>query len=146
MADTSSHLYPRVEVVLDAIADWIARYRKAHATRRELAMCDKDEVSRIAQELGMSVQDLATLSSKSPKSAALLEQMLTALGVDAEAHKEVAVLHDLQRLCVSCGAKQRCMHEFDIGGAAKHFREYCPNAYTLDALLSKKHREGEIEQ
>jgi hypothetical protein len=45
MVDTSSHLYQRVEVVLDAIANWMTRYRDAHATRRDLARCDKDEVS-----------------------------------------------------------------------------------------------------
>lgn len=141
MLDTSSRLYPRVEIILNAIAGWMTRYRQNRATQRELAKCDKDEVSRVAHELGLSTQDLAALSSKSPQSAALLEQMLTALGVDAEAHKDAAVLRDLQRLCVSCGEKQRCMHEFDVGGAAKHFREYCPNSYTLDALLSaSKHR------
>jgi hypothetical protein len=137
MTDTSAHLYPRVEAVLDAIAGWMTRYREAHA-KNDLAKCDKDEVSRIAHELGMSAQDLAAISSKGPNSAALLERMLSALGVDAQAHRDAALMHDLQRLCVSCGAKQRCVHEFASGGAVKHFHDYCPNAYTLDALLAER--------
>lgn len=137
MTDTSAHLYPRVEAVLDAIAGWMTRYREAHA-KNDLAKCDKDEVSRIAHELGMSAQDLAAISSKGPNSAALLERMLSALGVDAQAHRDAALMHDLQRLCVSCGAKQHCVHEFASGGAVKHFHDYCPNAYTLDALLAER--------
>jgi hypothetical protein len=144
MTNASSQLSPRVEIVLNAIAGWITRYRQAHATHRDLAACDKHEVKRIADELGLSIQQLETLSSKSSKSAVLLEQMLTALGVDAEAHKDVAVLRDLQRLCVSCGERQRCLHEFDVGGAAKHFHEYCPNAYTLDALLAAKNGKTKV--
>ena len=138
MTDTSSHLYPRVEAVLDAIAGWMTRYREAHAAKSDLAQCDKEEVSRMAHDLGMSAQDLAAISSKGPNSAALLERMLTALGVDAQAHKDAALMHDLQRLCVSCDAKQRCVHEFATGGAVKHFHEFCPNAYTLDALLAER--------
>jgi hypothetical protein len=47
-------------------------------------------------------------------------------------------MRDLQRLCISCSEKQRCAHELDVGSAAEHFRQYCPNAYTLDALLTEK--------
>lgn len=134
----TEHPYPRVAFVLNAIADWISRYRKARAGHDDFARCDPEDVTRIAHELGVTPDELASLASKGPNSAALLEKMLVALGVDAEAHQHVAVWHDLQRLCMSCGERERCKHEFDIGGAAEHFRQYCPNAYTLDALLTEK--------
>jgi hypothetical protein len=134
----TEHPYPRVEFILDAIADWITRYRKTRAAHDEIARCDAEEVERIAQDIGISRQDLASLATRGPNSAALLERMLRALGVDAEAHDNPAVLHDLQRLCVACDRKQQCIHELASGGAAEHFRQFCPNAYTLDALLTEK--------
>ena len=92
----------------------------------------------MARDLGVSNAELTALSTKSPESSALLEKLLVALGVEAKAHLQVPVMRDLQRLCVSCGEKQRCAHELDVGSAAEHFRQYCPNAYTLDALLTEK--------
>jgi hypothetical protein len=138
MVPTSSQLSARVDAVLDAITDWLARY--GESTQRDLAQSNKDDVRRIARDLGMTDQDVAGLSSKSPKSAALLEQMLAALGVKAEGHEDAAVHRDLQRLCMSCSNKRRCVHEFDAGVPPEHFHEYCPNTYTLEALLTAKHR------
>ena len=130
--------YPRVDFVLHAIADWMTRYRNSRASYNALSQCGADEVAKMARDLGVSTAELSTLSTKSPESSALLEKLLVALGVEANAHAKVAVLHDLQRLCVSCGEKQRCAHELDVGNATEHFRQYCPNAYTLDALLTEK--------
>ncbi len=134
----TEHPYPRVEYVLDAIADWMTRYRATRAQQTELGSCDAEEVARIAHDIGISKDDLVSMAKKGPNSAALLERMLVALGVNAEAHKDAAVLHDLQRLCVTCGHKQQCTHELASGNAAEHFRQFCPNAYTLDALLTEK--------
>jgi hypothetical protein len=47
-------------------------------------------------------------------------------------------MQDLQRLCVTCGHKQECAHEFDVETAAANFRKFCPNAYTLEALLPRR--------
>jgi len=46
----------------------------------------------------------------------------------------------LQRLCVVCSQKGRCEHELAKGTAAEHFHEFCPNAFTLDALFNQKER------
>jgi hypothetical protein len=63
--------------------------------------------------------------------------MLLALHVDPERllRSEPAAMRDMQRLCISCEAKQRCEHELTQGSAARHYREFCPNAFTLDALF-----------
>jgi len=83
---------------------------------------------------------LREIASKGPGSADLLQKLLAALHVDP---KEIAkanpgVMRDLQRLCVSCSDKTRCQHELAVGTAADHFHDYCPNAFTLDALFKQK--------
>jgi hypothetical protein len=129
--------YSTLEEILGAIAEWINRYRKACVAHDELINCGADEVARIAYDLGVSSDELATLASKSAKSADLLQKLLVALGVDPKnfANDNPMAMHDLQRLCVNCGQKQRCTHEFDVGTAAENYREFCPNAYTLDVLF-----------
>ena len=130
--------YPTVDFVLGAIADWVNKYRNHIAGKDALGRCSPDEVNRIAKELGMSADELRGLADKSPGSAELIQKMLVALNVDpAEfAQDNPAVLRDLQRLCVACNHKTRCRHELAAGTAAAHFREYCPNAFTLEALFA----------
>ncbi len=131
--------YSDLERILGAIADWINRYRAAYAAHGQLISCGADEVEKIAHDLGVSSDELASLASKDAKSADLLQKMLVALGVDPKnfENDNRMVMHDLQRLCVNCRQKQRCAHEFDVGTAAENYREFCPNAYTLDALFNK---------
>ncbi|MGA7739273.1 MAG: hypothetical protein WCB22_28120, partial [Pseudolabrys sp.] len=63
-----------------------------------------------------------------------------ALGVDANAleHNDPLVMRDLQRLCTTCGDKRQCQFDLANGVSADNFRDYCPNAFTLDALLKVK--------
>jgi hypothetical protein len=48
------------------------------------------------------------------------------------------IMRDLQRLCITCAQKKRCGHELAAGTAGENFREFCPNAYTLEALFEGK--------
>jgi len=132
--------YPTVEFVLDAIAGWINKYRNMHGVSDELEHCSQEDVMRIARDLGLSVSDLRGLAAKGPGAAETLQKMLLALSVDPQslAKADPAVMRDLQRLCMVCGQKGRCQHELARGTAAEHFREFCPNAYTLDAVLKSK--------
>ena len=132
--------YPTVEFVLHAIAGWVNKYRQMDGPRDQLEHCSQEEVMQIAKDLGLSVSDLRGLAAKGPKAAETLQKMLLALSVDASklAQADPAVMRDLQRLCIVCGQKGRCQHELARGTAAKHFREFCPNAYTLDAVLKSK--------
>jgi hypothetical protein len=135
--------YPRIEPILDVIADWVKRYRHAVGLRNELQQCGADEVARVARELGVSTGELAQLASKGPGAADLLPKLLRALGVDsaALARQDPFTMRDLQRLCINCGVKRRCEHELAAGTAPQNFRAYCPNAFTLDELLGAKGRE-----
>jgi hypothetical protein len=134
--------YPTVEIVLDAIAGWINRYRHMNGLHRELGQCTQSDLIRIAKDLGRSVNELRGLATKGPGAADVLQKMLLALSVDPKALAEAdpAVMRDLQRICILCSQKGRCQHELAEGTAADHFREFCPNAYTLDALFKQKER------
>jgi len=132
--------YPTVEFVLGAISGWINRYRHLHGTTDELGHCTQDEVRQIAKDLGVSVNDLRGVAEKGPGAADVLQKLLLALSVDpnALAKSDPATMRDLQRVCVVCDRKGRCQEELAAGTAAEHFREFCPNAYTLDALFKEK--------
>ena len=129
--------YESLQSILGAIAQWVARYRAAFGIRNELANCSPEEVAGIARDLKIAPGELTSLAKKGPDAAALLQRLLFALGVDANSLErgDPAVMRDLQRLCVTCGYKRRCELDLASGAIADKFQDYCPNAFTLDALL-----------
>lgn len=130
---------PTLELVFSAIADWVNKYRHATGVRGDLGYCGPNEVMQIAKDLGLPASELREIVKKGPGAADQLQKMLVALKVDAKVLEKAspAVMRDLQRLCISCGNKKRCEHELAKGTAAEHFHEYCPNAFTLDALFKQ---------
>jgi hypothetical protein len=146
MPDQEVHVphYPAVEFVLDAVAGWINKYRQASSLYDEFEHCSSEDVMQIAKDLGVPVSELRKLATKGPGAADLMKKMLIALRVDPHAlvSTDPAVMRDLQRLCVVCSQKGRCEHELAKGTASEHFREFCPNAFTLDALFKQKNRQG----
>ena len=137
--DSHSPKHPTVELVFDAIADWVNKYRLRFGDGG-LEQCGPDDVKQMASDLGLSAGELKDMASKGPGAADLLGKMLVALGVDPEviARTDPAVMRDLQRLCAACAHKSQCRHELADGTAAGHFHDFCPNAYTLDALFEEK--------
>lgn len=133
--------YPGLEPILDRIAGWINNYRRAAKVRAEFMQVGSDEVARIAHDLNVTPGELASLTNKTTGSVDLLYKMLAALGVDREDKnlKDPRMIRDLERLCFACDHKARCAHELDVGEAKQHYREYCPNAYTLDILTGRPH-------
>lgn len=131
--------YLGFEPILGTITDWVTRYRQAFSARAELNEVGSDEVARIAHDLNVSPRELAALVGKGPNSAALLDKMLTALGVDRENKyiKDLRLVRDLQRLCFGCDHKRQCAHALAAGTAKEHYREFCPNAYTLDVIIGR---------
>jgi transcriptional regulator with XRE-family HTH domain len=129
-----------VDGVFGAIADWVRKFRSHAGNDDTFGQCSAEEVKQIANDIGISPAELRGIARKEPGSADLLQKMLVALGVAPETliKHDPAVMRDLQRLCVSCTHKSRCQHELALGEAAERFHEFCPNAYTLDALLERK--------
>jgi len=132
--------YPAVELLLDAVAGWIRKYRTTHGILNDLAQCSPDDIIKIAKDLGLPATDLRGLTAKAPGAVDAVPEMLSALSVEpvALADSDPATMRDLQRTCILCEQKNRCRHELENGTAARHFREFCPNAYTLEALLRQK--------
>jgi hypothetical protein len=136
-AEVQQTSYPTVDFVMRAIASWINKYRHMTETHDAFGQCSPEDVSQIAKDLGVSTNELRTLAAKQPGAGDLVEKMLLSLHVDPQAlaSTQPAVMRDLKRLCVMCGEKSRCTHELKDGTADGHFQEFCPNAFTLDALF-----------
>ena len=139
--------YPTVEFVLDAVAGWINKYRHATGLHDEFGHCSPEDVRQIAKDLGVPASELRKLAAKAPGAADMIKKMLIALRVDPHVlvNTNLAVMRDLQRLCVVCSQKGRCEHELAKGTASEHFREFCPNAFTLDALLKQNNNQPDTE-
>jgi len=127
-----------------AIARWIERYRARIHADREFAACTPEDVAAIARDLSLTQSELLAITRKGPDSALLLKRMLMALGVDPQklAETDPLVMRDMQRLCIVCVHKRRCEHDLEEGITTEHYREYCPNAYTLDAILGHNQPPG----
>lgn len=131
---------PLVRTAFKAIADWVTYYRNAIGFNDELGMCGPDEVMRMAKDIGVTPSQLRELVRNGPGSADLLKTMLAALHVDPKviADLDPLVMRELKWLCITCSNKKRCQHELAKGTATEHFREFCPNAMSLDELLAQK--------
>jgi len=125
--------------VFEAIASWVQKYRYAVGLRDDLANCGADEVARMAHDLGVNAQELISLAAKGPQAADQLSKLLRALGVDPEklGSGETAMMRDLQRICISCDHKNQCERDLATGAAVQHFRDYCPNALSIEALFDR---------
>ena len=134
---------PLVETAVKAIAAWVSIYRNALGLNNEFGMCGPDEVMRMAQEIGVTPTQLRELS-KGHGNANLLKSMLVALHVDPKviADMDPLVMRELKWLCITCSNKKRCEHELAKGTAAEHFREFCPNAVSLDELFDQKSQQS----
>ncbi len=131
------HNHRDIDAVNAAIAVWIMKYRYAAGVRDEKMKCRPEDVAQTARELGIQPSELASLTNKGLQSTALLEKMLRALGVEPGrlAKANPLIMQDLTKLCITCVAKGNCERDLAAGTAAENFRDYCPNAYTLDKLI-----------
>ena len=137
---STSHVHGIVQPILDAIGSWVKEYRQAVGLRGESANFREEEVAFIANDMGVTPQELLFAVSKGPHAADELPKLLSALGVDPQklASQDPAKMRELQRICITCGHKGQCQHDLASGTAASHYRDYCPNAVSLDALFHSK--------
>jgi hypothetical protein len=125
-----------LDPVIKTIAEWARLCRIALGSRNELAVASPEEVAAIARELGVRPPDLAGAITGWPHDAALLREMMAALGIDpdAQALRDEGTLAELQRTCSGCGEKADCTRDLAQGTAAENFYGYCPNARRLDTI------------
>jgi len=134
---TYTYEHRTIRPILEAIANWVKKYRYAVGLRNELAHCGAEEVARTAHDVGMSPDELIYVANKGPRAADELPKLLRALGVDPQKLKsdDPGLMRSLQRICISCGHKDQCQHNLAMGTAADNYRDYCPNAMSLNALF-----------
>jgi hypothetical protein len=132
--------FPAVKIVVEAVADWIKRYREAIKCEKELARVDPEQIAAMAKDLGITTVQLRELASKGPESTKLLKRLLMALDTDPKRLEQIdpRVARDMLWLCFNCSEKSRCRHELSAGTAAQTFREFCPNAVALDEVFDLK--------
>lgn len=131
--------YPAFSSLIAAFRDWVRQRRLMRQCRQRLDACDEAEVARIARDVGLSASELHHLSDLGPDAAKLLLDRMAVLHLDpvALAKSDPSTMRDLQRLCSACVAKKRCQHDLVLVPDDPHWRQYCPNAGTLDAVRSE---------
>jgi hypothetical protein len=130
-----------VASIIEAIANWVRNYRYAVGLRAELAHCGAEEVAHIAHDLGMGPAEFTALAQRGPDAAYQLPRLLRALGVDPKelASVDPATMRAMERICITCGHKDQCEHDLAAGSAAESsYRDYCPNALSLNALFESR--------
>lgn len=115
------------------------RWQRMLRNRRsmaELAACPPSELSRIAQDAGLSHTDLRSLSCSHPGPSELMPWRLQRLGLDPAYVKvaRTATYRDLERVCGACKAWRRCARDLAKGDVQVGMRGYCLNALTIDTL------------
>lgn len=124
--------YPTVEFLIGKFADWLKHRRELHEVRQ----LDRTEFDLIASDLRISPSDLDQLVQRGPHGADELPQMLKGLGISEDDLKRTQpmLVRDMQRVCALCHDKAHCDRELAAGTAAEHYRGFCPNAPSIDAL------------
>jgi hypothetical protein len=133
-----------IEPILNAIANWVKSYRHAVGLRGELANCGPEEVERMARDVGVGPDELRLYVNKGPHAADELPKLLRALGVDPQrlASESPEKMRGLQRLCITCSDKDQCRRDMAAGTIATHYREYCPNAMSIEAIFRAESNTG----
>lgn len=124
--------YPIVDFWIDKFVGWLKHRRDLS----ELRQMNRTDFNLIAQDLRISPDDLERLIEAGAHGADEMPKMLKTLGIDVSdlMRVEPLMVRDMQRVCGLCQDKAHCHGELAAGTAAQHYREYCPNAPTIDAL------------
>ncbi len=122
-----------VEALLVRLRDW-------WQARAELADIDRREVDRIAEELGMTADDLQDLVARGPHAADRLHERLRLLGLSRTDVERAAhgLMRDLERTCACCNEKGTCDKDLKHRPDDSGWTDYCPNAVSLQSLTNLK--------
>jgi hypothetical protein len=112
------------------------RCRSLAGLQSPLGDCGKEDIERIASDLGISATELRQLASRGPDSTELLRQRMDALDLDRNEilRTQPAAFRDLQRVCTLCSRYRRCSRDLAYDPLDPEWKTYCSNAQTLTAL------------
>ena len=140
MSDPTSHAD---KATIAGVADrFLARWREWWRARDELTTLDRHELERVAGEFGMSALDLEDLAARGPGAADLLYDRMKALGISRADADRIAhgMMRDLERTCSCCNEKAVCEKDLARHPDDPAWKNYCPNAITLESIRSAKGR------
>ena len=122
--------------LLSAIGLWWKELLTSRQGDEELQMLSREDVERIAQDLGMTSDELQDFAARGVHASDEAPQMMKALGLDPKEleRNQHSVFIDVLHNCAMCPDKRRCGQDLKAGDAPAHFEEYCLNAHTLNAL------------
>jgi len=123
---------------LHALADRIIDWWKNGPRRSDLDGISSAEVARMAQDLGISADDLTRLASRDSDAGLLLYERLTRLGLTREDIEKAGFQRDLERTCGLCDAQEVCRHDMDMRPDDDGWKSYCPNCTSLETLQTLK--------
>jgi len=123
------------------LASLHGRWRRAlnsHRSMIELTVYPPDELNRVAQDAGLSASDLTSLACSHRGPSVLMPKRLQELGLDPGFVKiaRTATYRDMERVCAACRARRRCARDLAKGDVQAGMDGYCPNAPTMDVLVS----------
>lgn len=120
--------------IIQSMLGWLHKF----APPEEFNRCGKDEIDRIARDMGLSEHELRSLARTPAGASVLLNRRLATLHLDSEHTGRIhpAVLRDLQVHCSMCAAKKRCAGDLASGALDSTWQDYCPNAHTLRDLVT----------
>jgi len=98
-----------------------------------------DEIEHLAQETGMSVDDLRTLAMLGIHGAYLLRRRMLVLCIDPDgfSRAEPALFRELQKSCSRCDNHGPCAQDLvrdAVDPTRPDWRDYCPNAAWLNTF------------
>ena len=139
LASNPVKAFPAFSSLMAAFREWVRKRKLIRQCRQRLDACDKNEIARIARDVGLSPSDLRQMAELGPDAAQQLLDRMSALHLDADAlaKSDPSTMRDLQRLCSRCISKKRCQHDLLLVPDDPNWRQYCPNAGTLSALQSE---------
>jgi len=92
------------------------------------------------RELGMTPEGLEDMVARGPDAANLLYERMRALGIsrpDVE-HAASGLMRDLERTCACCNEKGVCAKDLTKRPNDPGWKNYCPNAVSLESLMRLK--------
>jgi hypothetical protein len=117
--------------------DWI----KARMTLdTELAAMSRADLRLLANDIGVAEADLRDIVPRVRDHSDQMDKMMRARGLDPAAVRAAfsGVARDMEVTCARCRDAATCQRELDAGTARVFSHDFCPNAGTIDDLLTAR--------
>jgi hypothetical protein len=124
-----------------SVAEVWKNWQSRRALACELNSLDLRQREELAHDVGITEFVFERLYKKGGRTGEL-ERLMYVLSLGAEKIGFIypGVARDMSRVCSECSMTSRCLRELNAGSAGRNYKEYCPNAPTLDALLKEQIR------